>query len=253
MMATTAMSAPPLNTYASLVSTFGSFLTVAIHTILYERDIYPRFTFLSARKYNYPVRQNRHPKVCAWINDAVAAVEAELLKSAVARVAVVIYSPTSIPLERFMFDVSGFPSVPPSETLTVFEERVAKNASKTSTSAANPIDLEEQFRGVVSKLAYCGDSLGPLPEGCSFTVCIELKDEAEAPLGHPQPWIPSVPSLQRPAEKTSERVGQDRGGVRTTPIRYVEAGEFLLDLWIEEGREKKKLQEGVTEKTNQSG
>ncbi len=75
-----AMSPPPLNTYASLVSTFGSFLTVAIHTILYERDIYPRVTFLSARKYNYPVRQNRHPKVCAWINDAVAAVEAELLK-----------------------------------------------------------------------------------------------------------------------------------------------------------------------------
>lgn len=71
---------PPLNTYASLVSTFASFLTVAIHTILYERSIYPEASFLSARKYNFPVRQNRHPKVCSWINDAVAAVEAELLK-----------------------------------------------------------------------------------------------------------------------------------------------------------------------------
>lgn len=71
---------PALDTYAALVSTFGSFLTVAIHTILYERSIYPETTFLSARKYNFPVRQNRHPKVCSWINDAVAAVEAELLK-----------------------------------------------------------------------------------------------------------------------------------------------------------------------------
>ena len=71
---------PQLKTFASLVTTFTSFLTVAIHTILYERGIYPASTFLSARKYNYPVRQNRHPKVCRWINDAVAAVEAELLK-----------------------------------------------------------------------------------------------------------------------------------------------------------------------------
>ena len=70
----------PLNTSASLVSTFGSFLTVAIHTILYERSIYPEASFLSARKYNFPVRQSRHPGVCSWINDAVAAVEAELLK-----------------------------------------------------------------------------------------------------------------------------------------------------------------------------
>ncbi len=78
------MASPPLlNTYTSLVSTFGSFLVVAIHTILYERAIYPPYSFLSVRKYNFPVRQNRHPKVCAWINDAVAAVEAELMKVSV--------------------------------------------------------------------------------------------------------------------------------------------------------------------------
>lgn len=71
---------PVLDTYQALVSTFSEFLTVAIHTILYERDIYPRTSFLKARKYNYPVRQNRHPKVCKWIQDAVAAVEAEMLK-----------------------------------------------------------------------------------------------------------------------------------------------------------------------------
>jgi len=69
-----------LSTYQAIISTFSDFLTVAIHTILYERNIYPSTSFLSARKYNYPVRQNRHPKVCKWIQDAVAAVEAELLK-----------------------------------------------------------------------------------------------------------------------------------------------------------------------------
>lgn len=65
-------SPAPLNTYDALVTAFLEFLTVAIHLILYERDVYPRQSFLSARKYDYPVQQNRHPKVCQWITDAVA-------------------------------------------------------------------------------------------------------------------------------------------------------------------------------------
>lgn len=71
---------PILDTYHAVVLAFSDFLTVSIHTILYERDIYPRTSFLKARKYNYPVRQSRHPKVCQWIQDAVAAVEVEMLK-----------------------------------------------------------------------------------------------------------------------------------------------------------------------------
>ena len=72
--------APVLNTYQAVVSAYVDFLTVAIHTILYERNIYPQTSFIKARKYNYPVKQNRHPKVCKWIQDAVAAVEVEMLK-----------------------------------------------------------------------------------------------------------------------------------------------------------------------------
>lgn len=68
---------------------------------------------------------------------------------------------------------------------------------------------------------------------------------------HPQPWIPSAPRLQAPAEDESSRVGRDRGGVKTTPVRTVEAGEFVLELWIEEGREKKRLQETSTDTLTQ--
>lgn len=71
---------PVIDTYQGVCSAYSDFLTVAIHTILYERNIYPPNSFIRARKYNFPVRQNRHPKVCKWIQDAVAAVEAEMLK-----------------------------------------------------------------------------------------------------------------------------------------------------------------------------
>ena len=55
---------------------------------------------------------------------------------------------------------------------------------------------------------------------------------------HPQPWIPSEPSLQNGDKGGNERIGCDLGGIKTIPVRAVEAGEFVLESWIEEGKAK---------------
>ncbi|KAF2483018.1 DNA-binding protein [Neohortaea acidophila] len=216
-----ATTAPTLR---ALVSAFTDFLTVAIHTILHERAIYPHTSFLSARKYNFAVRQNRHPKVCEWINDAIAAVETELLKGGVDRVAVVIYDKSSTPLERFMFDVSRFPAVSATEIDTPLE-RIGADGEKISVLPV--VDLEEQFRAAMSKLSNCGSLLKPLPIGCTFTVAIELKADGEAPIAHPQAWIPV-----QPANNSQE--ARDATGKFTTPIRAVTAGDMVFETWIEE-------------------
>ena len=99
----------------------------------------------------------------------------------------------------------------------------------------------------------------PLPPNCSFTIAIELKDKVDPPIGHPQPWIAAQPGLQ-PKDSSAGKVstdgdenssaengdearresgrGKDLGGVRTTPVRSVEAGEFVMEMWIEEGKGK---------------
>lgn len=212
---------PP--TYRTFISSFTDFLTVAIHTILYEREIYPKTSFLSARKYNFAVRQNRHPKVCEWINDAVDSAENELLKCSVDRVAVVIYSKDNQPLERFMFDVSRFPVVPFAE-LDVPLERVNRDGEKEVLLPL--VDIEEQFRATMNRLANCGSALEPLPKSCTFTVAIELKKESQAPLGHPQPWVPAQGQTESDARARKEN--------RTTPIRAVKAGAMVFESWIEE-------------------
>lgn len=80
VMASYNSEAPVLDTYHAVVRAYSDFLTVAVHTILYERNLYPQGSFIKARKYDYPVRQSRHPKLCKWVMDAVAAVEVEMLK-----------------------------------------------------------------------------------------------------------------------------------------------------------------------------
>lgn len=37
---------------------------------------------------------------------------------------------------------------------------------------------------------------------------------------------------------TGSKKGKDLGGVRTTPVRSLEAGAFVMEVWVEEGRGK---------------
>ncbi|KAK5165532.1 uncharacterized protein LTR77_009061 [Saxophila tyrrhenica] len=210
-------------TFRSLATSFTDFLTVAIHTILYERSVYPQTSFLSARKYNFAVRQSRHPKVCEWINDAVAAVESELFKGAVDRVAVVIYSKNNKPLERYVFEVSRFPKVPASD-VDVPLERL--DADGQQGSVLPLVDMEEQFRATMNQLAGCSSMLPPIPVGCAFTVAVELKEDGEAPTAHPQPWMPVQPRAPND--------GASGNGVVTKPVRAVAAGSVLFETWIEQ-------------------
>ncbi|KZZ91634.1 mitotic spindle checkpoint protein [Ascosphaera apis ARSEF 7405] len=126
------MSAP--TTYAELAAAVSSFLAVCIHQILYLRHIYPQMTFIGVRQFNHPVRQSRHPRVCAWITDACAAVEAQLLKGIVAKVSVHILAVrTNRALERYTFDMSQMPPVPPEDIHTPFESvRPAEEAARKS-------------------------------------------------------------------------------------------------------------------------
>ena len=215
-------------TFRNLVTSFTDFLTVAIHIILYERGIYPKTSFLSARKYNFAVRQNRHPKVREWINDAIAAVSTEILKGSVDRIAVVIYNKRNKPQERYMFDVSQFPKIASSELDTPMERTTA---SGEKVAVLPTVDMEEQFRATLSKLANCGTALRPLPEGCTFTVAIELKENGQPPIRHPQPWMPAQP------ESIDEGEGDDVVQNVTRPVRLVSAGDMRFESWLAQAKD----------------
>ncbi|KAK3901092.1 DNA-binding protein [Staphylotrichum tortipilum] len=284
-----------------LLTSFNSFLTVAIHNILYYRRIYPPQTFLSTKAYNLPVHQSRHPKVCAWIRDAVDAVAVQLSAGHVSRIAIVIHSPltpaippnnppssspspftlsqstttpssqqpTSVPpgsvLERWLITTSSLPSWPApkhpspnppaaatSKAMRDFARVLARDARSEAArerhlapDTANPgfhwPDLDEQLRGALRRMAVTAEGMAALPvEGCGFTVAVEMEEGGRAPIGHPQPWIPSEPNLQ-PRSKGKDHDGEDLGGVKTRPIRAVEAGPLFFECWVEEGRAKEVL------------
>jgi mitotic spindle assembly checkpoint protein MAD2B len=52
---------------------------VAIHTILYVRQVYPAEIFVRRKMYETPVYQSRHPGLNAYIAGAVKAIGDELV------------------------------------------------------------------------------------------------------------------------------------------------------------------------------
>jgi mitotic spindle assembly checkpoint protein MAD2B len=176
-----------------LLVSFTHFLTIAIHNILYYRNLYPEPTFLTTRAYNLPVHQSRHPKVCTWIRDAVDAVKAQLVLGSVRRIAIVVHDADARVLERWMIDVAAFPAFagvkePRGSRRDEEEDAVAGGPEVREDAVAegrviNWTDVDESLRGAVRRMAYAGEKMGKLPEGCSFTIAVELREEGEAPIG----------------------------------------------------------------------
>ncbi|KAL5118321.1 hypothetical protein ACEQ8H_003831 [Pleosporales sp. CAS-2024a] len=262
-------------TYLDTLAAFTSFLAAYTHTLLYLRAIYPRTAFARSRFHNAPVWQSRHPLVCEWIRDAIAAVREELLVGAVARIAIVIFalpgreaSGSAAIMERYLLDVSSFPAVPRNERNMEMEwesspaaqpaehadPAVRKRPADPELDAHVDVNLSEQFRAAFIALTTRAGMLAPLAGECSFNISMELKDDADIdpPISHPQPWVPVQPSLQKTGrtatarnahdeeerEKGRSRQGRDLGGAKVTPIRSVQAGVFRFETWIEEAKAK---------------
>ena len=249
-----------LSTHRALLDTLTSFLTVAIHHILYLRKIYPPISFLAVRAYNYPVRQSRHPLVCTWINDAVAAVRDQMEKNTVENVAICIFeTDNNQVLERWTIDLRHFPTVEKRDRDVPFENEVSSNNDQDNPSLKrkiNLVDLEAQFRGMLAQATVATAKLKSLPQGgpdapeCSFTVTMEVKDDADRPVGRlgneERKWIAAEPDVfedeedpfddQQEIADGSSRRKPARG--KTVPIRRLEAGELRMEMWIEESQAK---------------
>lgn len=253
-----------LSTHSSLIQTLCSFLTVSIHHILYLRSLYPPVSFLSARAYNFPARQNRHPAVCGWVNSAIDAIQDQLEKNTIDKVAICIFEvQRNVVLERWTFDLRAFSVVEKIDRDMPFDGRQEGDdiCDDTNRNKIRIADLEAQFRAVLSRLSSASARLSALPKDseCSFTVSIEVRDDADRPVGRlekeERKWIAAEPE---PWKETDEQHRASEGGQlkaqavvapkmnrKTVPVRRLEAGELRMEVWVEESNAKF-LQKSIT-------
>ncbi|KAL7271074.1 hypothetical protein RUND412_006191 [Rhizina undulata] len=162
-----------LITYAFLYAEFENFLTTAIHTIAFERSVYPRGSFGRRSAFSFPVYESRDEYVCKWIKDVVDMVMVEVRKGVVSHLSVTIVAPGSIPVERYVFDTSRLPVLPADELA-----RLVIGADMDGSGLLGPskADLQAHFRAVLRTITACSASLSKLPKESTIGVIVELKD-----------------------------------------------------------------------------
>ena len=171
---------------------FKTFLRDVIHIILQQRSLYPADAFTTYKKYNTTVYECCHTGVCEWIERSVNLFEDQLQKGTLDQVVLVIRAQDDRILEQYTFDVSRFPCAPPTclDTPTMMDD-----SAGDSEDVLPEGKYLDHVKAVISRFSNCSGILKalPQPQSCTWTVRGVFKHGREAPLEHPQHWIPSPP------------------------------------------------------------
>ncbi|KAK7041692.1 hypothetical protein VNI00_008981 [Paramarasmius palmivorus] len=210
-------SSKPL-TFNQTARGITEFIEVAIHTILYVRQVYPADIFVRRKKYDTPVFQSRHPALNEYISGAVKAIGEELIQGNVEKIVVVIKDKDQLALERFIFSVDTMIQV---ETF---------NKDTSVDDAMSPAALGQYFRSFLVKLNFIEASLGQmyLGDDVSFAIVLELKDgksPTQKNSKEPAPWIPAE------SQHTTSGTSED---AELHMIRAVNTGIINLSLTVQE-------------------
>uniref|UniRef100_A0A3P8SQJ3 Mitotic spindle assembly checkpoint protein MAD2B n=1 Tax=Amphiprion percula TaxID=161767 RepID=A0A3P8SQJ3_AMPPE len=135
------------------------FLEVAIHLILYVREVYPSGIFQKRKKYNVPVQMSCHPELNQYIQDTLHCVKPLIEKNDAEKVVVVIMDKEHHPVERFVFEISQPP------LLSISSDTLLSH-------------VEQLLRAFILKISVCDAVLNNNPPGCSFTVLVHTRDAA---------------------------------------------------------------------------
>ncbi|KAM6434911.1 mitotic spindle assembly checkpoint protein MAD2B isoform 1-T1 [Liasis olivaceus] len=176
------------------------FLEVAIHLILYVREVYPTGIFQKRKKYNVPVQMSCHPELNQYIQDTLhcikpllektfgihsallqrerfwkASSSPNLLQNDVEKVVVVILDKEHHPVERFVFEIMQPPLL-----------------AISSDSLLNHV--EQLLRAFILKISVCDAVLDNNPPGCTFTILVHTREAATRNMEKIQvikdfPWI----------------------------------------------------------------
>nr|XP_054769022.1 mitotic spindle assembly checkpoint protein MAD2B-like [Lytechinus pictus] len=189
------------------------FLEVAVHQILYIRELYPLGIFERKQKYNVPVQLSRHPELNQYITDAVMGIKPHVIKDDVQCVTVVILNSKHIAVERFVFEI-------------------ARPSTKKVDSIENRLErLEQSLRAFLLRLNTCDAVLHSLPQDCTFSLLVYTKGSAtmeshDRQLLQEFPWIEADDHMCSMEDAT------------LVPLKAVSSDLLKMQLYVEEAPSK---------------
>ncbi|EHH62367.1 hypothetical protein EGM_20675 [Macaca fascicularis] len=184
----TTLTRQDLNFGQVVADVLCEFLEVAVHLILYVREVYPVGIFQKRKKYNVPVQMSCHPELNQYIQDTLHCVKPLLEKNDVEKVVVVILDKEHRPVEKFVFEITQPP------LLSIRWAAPAPRPLAGSNSDSLLSHVEQLLRAFILKISVCDAVLDHNPPGCTFTVLVHTREAATRNMEKIQvikdfPWI----------------------------------------------------------------
>uniref|UniRef100_A0A183CN73 Mitotic spindle assembly checkpoint protein MAD2A n=1 Tax=Globodera pallida TaxID=36090 RepID=A0A183CN73_GLOPA len=147
------------------------FFHYGIHSILYQRGIYPSDNFTREKKYGMTLLVNKDPKLEKFLQPLLEHVEMMLTKRKLKKLVLVITDiVTKEALERWQFDI---------ETPLDGNENVDENCSTSKDEKRIKQEISDVLRQITASVAF----LPLLEQRCSFDVLVYTFRDAELPEG----------------------------------------------------------------------
>ncbi|XP_046854215.1 mitotic spindle assembly checkpoint protein MAD2B-like [Xenia sp. Carnegie-2017] len=190
------------------------FLEVAVHFILYMREVYPAGIFEKRMKYNVAVQMSCHPELNQYIQNVLYSIKPCLEKGEVEKFAVAIIDKELHPLERFVFEIkSGYDFV--------------------SLRKEDPcfFKIESTLRAFLLKIGVCDAMLQPNPSDCRFSIMVYTKQSSEMK-------IEESDDTQAFAWINVEKNEAEMESPWIIPLKSNSSQFFKMQLFVEESRTK---------------
>ncbi|KAF6721599.1 Mitotic spindle assembly checkpoint protein MAD2B [Oryzias melastigma] len=208
----TTLTRQDLNFGRVVADVLCEFLEVAVHLILYVREVYPSGIFQKRKKYNIPVKMSCHPDLNQYIQDTLLCIKPLIEKNDAEKVVVVIVDKDHRPVERFVFEICQPP------LLSISSDSLLSH-------------VEQLLRAFILKISVCDAVLTSNPPGCSFSVLVHTRDAATRNMEKVQvmkdfPWI--VADEQEVHMKEP----------RLVPLKSMTSDIIKMQLYVEERAQK---------------
>ncbi|PNS18089.1 Mitotic spindle checkpoint component mad2 [Sphaceloma murrayae] len=160
------------------------FFEYCIHTILFQRGVYPPEDFTAVKKYGLNMLVAQDDQVKAYIKKIMSQLNKWMLKSKISKLVIVITSKeTGEHVERWQFDVNIFNKDSKSKKLagTSTNENEAAAPTEAPTEKADP-EIQAEIQSVFRQITASVTFLPMLDGNCTFNVLVYADADSEVPL-----------------------------------------------------------------------
>ncbi|KAI1912925.1 Mitotic spindle checkpoint component mad2 [Ophidiomyces ophidiicola] len=163
----------------------AEFFEYSIHSILFQRGVYPADDFTAVKKYGLNMLVSADDQVKAYIKKIMSQLNKWMLSGKISKLVIVITDKeTGEHVERWQFDVEIFKSsrTKPSQKVTGNE-----NSSPNDVGAAAPTEktekqIQEEIQAIFRQITASVTFLPMLDGNCTFNVLVYADADSEVPL-----------------------------------------------------------------------